>query len=257
MQQTIYNHVSKHMKQTFFLIVISLLFLCSCSSLSSAKKIGAFEKTLGSDNSKVLSDYVQAFETQILKKKYPTLTTNKAYSELLSENPYSIASMKLYELFTDYNLDEYFESQLWHEIYAPVDSVLIDSIILKTKSRYVYLSENGKRVIGEVGGSFKPNMDIDSIVKIEFRICHFNNQGKYWRAIESIQDGVPFLEEFYDSKNKVSHISIGLFDDMVNRHKLDLNDYLVRRIIAVELGKFINDARVPKKNTLANIGYIK
>ena len=240
------------MKRTFFLLIILSIFIGSCSGLSSTKKIKTFENTLGIDNSKDLSNYVLAFENQVLKANYPELSTDKAYLELLSKDPREIVKRKLHNSFTDYNLEQYYKSQLWHEIYAPVDSVWIDSTNLRTKSRYVYLSENGKRVIGEVGGSFKPNMDKDSIVKIEFGICHFNNQGKYWRAIESIQNGIPFLEEFYDTKNKVSHISIGLFDAMVNRHKLDLNDYLVRRIIAVELGKFINDARVPEKNTFAN-----
>lgn len=88
----------------------------SCSSISSTKKNEAFEETLGIDNSKVLSDYVRAFESQVLKNKYPSLTVDQAYSQLLSESAKSIVEMKLYNLFTDYNLDEYFESQLWYEI---------------------------------------------------------------------------------------------------------------------------------------------
>lgn len=241
------------MKQTFFLIVISLLFLGSCSSLRSTKKIESFEKTLGIDNSKVLSDYVQAFESQVLKKKYPSLTTDKAYSKLLSEKPYSIAPMKLYDLFTDYDLDEYFESQLWHEIYAPVDSVWIENSQLN--ARFVYLSEDGKKKVGQSGGISVNEINKDSIIYRELSICHFNNQGKYWHAIESIRDDVPFLEEFYSAKTRMSYIGIGHFSAMVNRHKLDLNSYLVRRIIAVELSKFINDAREPKKSTFANKGY--
>lgn len=55
----------------------------------------------------------------------------------------------------------------------------------------------------------------------------------------------------------MSHIGIGHFSALVHRNKLDLNDYLVRRIIAVELSKFINDARQPKKNTFADNGYDK
>tara|TARA_R110002012_G_C11481264_1_gene595074 strand:- start:24 stop:764 length:741 start_codon:yes stop_codon:yes gene_type:complete len=240
------------MKQTFFLIAILLLLFGSCSSLNDSKKIESFEKTLGADNSKVLSEYVQAFENQVLKKKYPTLPTDKAYSKLLSENPNSIASMKLYELFTAYDLDKYFESQLWHEIYAPVDSVFIENSLLT--ARFVYFSEEGKKKVGQSGGISVNEMNRDSIVERELSVCYFNNQGKYWQAIESIRDGIPFLEEFYTTKNRMSYISIGHFSEMVKRHKLDLNNFLARRIVAVELSKFINDAREPEKNTFANKG---
>lgn len=223
--------------------------------MDSAKKIESFEKTLGIENSKVLSEYIKVFESQVLKKKYPSLTTDEAYSKLLSENPNSIAEMKLYDLFTGYNLEKYFESQLWHEIYAPVDSVRIENSLLS--ARFVYLSEDGKKKVGQRGGISVNEKNRDSIILSELSICYFNNQGKYWQAIESIREDIPFLEEYYDFKNRLSYIGTGHFSEMVNRHKLDLNGYLARRIIAVELSKFINDARVPKKNTFANNGYSK
>lgn len=241
------------MKQAFFLIVISFFFLSSCDSLNSNKKIESFEKTLGVENSKVLSDYVQAFETQVLKNKYPTLKTNEAYSKLLAEKPNSIVKMKLYNLFTEYDLDEYFESQLWYEIYAPVDSVRIENSLLS--ARFVYMSEDGKTKVGQNGGISVNETNRDSIIYRELSVCYFNNQGKYWQAVESIKDDVPFLEEFYSFKTRWSNIGIGHFSTLVHRNKLDLNDYLVRRIVAVELSKFINDAREPEKNTFANNGH--
>ena len=45
---------------------------------------------------------------------------------------------------------------------------------------------------------------------------------------------------------------MALFADMVKRHGLDMNDYLARRIVAVELGKFINEAREPRNNTFVD-----
>ena len=217
----------------------------SCSNLSSTKKIESFEKTLGVENSKVLSDYVNAFETQVLKNKYPTLTTDKAYSKLLLEGPFSIPKMKLHQLFSDYDLDEYFESQLWHEIYAPVDTIWIEKFQLN--SRFVYISEDGKKEAGSLTGLNVKGMDKDSIIYQQSKVCFFNYDGKYWQAIESIKKDVPSLEEFYSAKTRSSFIGIGNLSALVHRNKLDINDYIVRRIVAVELSKFINDAREPKK----------
>jgi len=225
------------------MIVLFSLLLGSCSGMYSIKKIKNFEQTLGMDNSKALSEYVHAFENEILKKKYPTLTMDKAYSRLLSEDPYSIAPMNLYDLFKDYNLNSYFKSQLWHEIYAPVDSVWIENSELRI--RYVYLSEDGIKEVEETGARFNSKMDKDSTTNREYRVCYFNRRGKYLQAIKSIKNGVPFLEEFYSVKNDFGEISTGLLSDMVNRHEVDLNNYLVRRVIAVELSKYINDAREP------------
>lgn len=238
------------MKTTFFITIISLAILISCSSLNSSKKIKTFEQTLGMDNSKALTEYVNAFENEVLKTQYPTLKPAKAYIKLLSEDPCSIVDMKLYKQMSRSNLENYFKSQFWNEIYAPVDSIWFEN--LRYRIRYVYLSENGKRTVIESGSSFKNGMDKDSIIQNELGVCSFNRQGKYFQAIESSKSEIAFLEEFYHMKDAVGEISMVLFADMVKRHKLDMNDYLARRIVAVELGKFINDAREPRKNTFAN-----
>ncbi len=242
--------VSELMRPTFFLIVISLLLMVSCSSLNSTKRIKIFEQALGNDNSKALSNFVDAFENEILKKKYPSLELDKAYAKLLSEEPYSMGSMKLYDLLTDNSLEHFFRSQLWNEIYAPIDSIWIENSELR--SRYVYIGEDGKKLVGETGHRFKKNTNIDSLLRAESGICRFNNQGKYWQALNSVKNGIPFLEEFCSVKNNVGEITTSLFSDMVNRHNLDFNDYLARRIIVVELSKFINDARDPEKYMFAN-----
>lgn len=238
------------MKTTFFFTIISLILFIGCSTLNSSEKIKTFEQTLGMDNSKALTEYVNAFESEILKKQYPTLTTEKAYAKLLSEDPRDIVNMRLYNQLNSYNIEDYFKSQFWHEIYAPVDSVWIENNHLY--ARFVYMSSEGKKKIGKHGGITVKGMDQDSIITQESSICYFNNQGKYWQAIESIQNGVPFLEDFYSAKTELSEIGIGHFAAIVSRHNLDLNNYLARRIIAVELGKFINDAREPKENTFTN-----
>jgi len=241
------------MKQSFLIIAAFLILLESCASLNSSKKIKIFEQTLGIENSKALSDYVNAFENEVLKTKYPSVATDIAYTRLLAEDPGSIVPMKLHTLFVDYNLESYFKSQLWHEIYAPVDSIWFEDFELRV--RYVYLSEEGKKTVSEGGYSYNRSLDKDSLAQSELRVCSFNHLGKYFQAFESSKKGIPFLEDLYSTKYAVGEISIALFAKMVERHKLDLNGYLVRRIVAVELGKFINDAREPKKSKLVNNGY--
>lgn len=232
------------MKSASFLIIITTLTLSSCSSIKSKKRIQDFEKTLGKENSNALSDFVNAFENEILKKKYPTLGTDKAYKQMLSENPYSIAPMKLYDFLSDNSLENFLQSQLWNEIYASVDTVWIENSELT--SVRVYRSEEGIMEIGEIGYTLRGSMDKDSVLKREWNICYFNPLGKYYQAIGEIKESDPFLEEFYSVKNKVGEISTGLFADMIDRHKPNLNDYITRRVVAVELSKFINDARIVK-----------
>ena len=183
------------MKIRFFITIISLAYiLISCSSLNSSKKIKTFEQTLGMDNSKALTEYVNAFENEVLKTQYPTLKPEKAYIKLLSEDPRSIVDMKLYKQMSGNNLENYFKSQFWNEIYAPVDSIW--SEYSQYRIRSVYLSENGKRIVSESGSSFKNGMDKDSIIQNELGVCSFNRSGKYFQAIESSKSGIPFLEEF-------------------------------------------------------------
>jgi len=232
------------MKPTFFLIILCPVFLGSCKTTSSAKTISTFEQTLGMDNSKALSDFVDAFENEILRKKYPSLETDKAYIQMLSEEPYSIAQLKLYDLLSDKSLENFLRSQLWDEIYASVDSVWVENSELN--SRRVYRSEDGKIEVGKMGYMLRDPIDQDSLIKREWNICYFNPLGKYFRAIDKIKNGNPFLEEFYDVKNKVGEISTVLFREMISRHHPNMKDYMVKRVVAVELSKFINDARIVK-----------
>ena len=232
------------MKQTFFIILISTLFLGSCSSTKDTKNIKTFEQTLGKDNSKALSNFVVAFENEILKKKYPSLETDKAYMQLLSEEPYSIAPMKIYNFLSDKSLKNFLQSQLWNEVYASVDSVWIENSELN--SRFVYRSEDENIEVAKFGFILRDNMDRDSVVKREWNMCYFNHLGKYYQAINAIKGNNSFLKEFYSVKDNFGEISTGVFHNMIVKHKPNLNDYIIRRVVAIELGKYLNDARIVK-----------
>ncbi len=243
------KYCNKAMKASFFITIISLLLLIGCSSLNSSKKIKVFEQTLGADNAQALTQYVNAFENEVLKKQYPTLTIEKAYAQLLSEDPRTIVNMKLYNQFSNYNLENYFKSQLWHEIYAPVDSIWFEN--LQYSIRCVYLSEHGKKIVTEISSSYETRMNKDSIIQSELGLCMFNRKGKYFKAIKSSKSGIPFFEEYYHAKDVAGEIGIAMFANMIKQNKLAINDYLAKRIIAIELGKFINDGREPKKYSTA------
>ena len=68
----------------FFKIFLLLLFITSCTKQPTDNRILEFERILGKENSETLNYLVSDFENDYLKKQYPTLKTEDAYSKFLN-----------------------------------------------------------------------------------------------------------------------------------------------------------------------------
>ncbi|GHC65789.1 hypothetical protein [Ulvibacter litoralis] len=228
-------------------IVILFLIFWSCSK---DKYVTDFDETLGPENSQTLTELVTDFETDFLKRQYPKLKTENAYEQFLTElrdgktEDWKKISEKARKIFKS--------SDLKNEIYRYPDSVWIvenssldkkeDSLELLyspvpyIKSRYKYDNPDGtfEYLYSRNYPNILSNMDTDSIIKSEMKTPEFNTIGKYIQAIYQIKERDTFFNNFYRQKQN-GFIRPETLAKVILYQKVDLNDYLVKRIIVLEI----------------------
>lgn len=228
-------------------IIILFLTFCSCSK---DKYVTDFETTLGAENSQTLTELVEDFETDFLKRQYPKLKTENAYEKFLIELRDGKTSD--WQKISKKGRENFKSSNLKYELYRYPDSVWIvknssfdkkeDSLELLfnqtpyIKSRYKY--QNADETIEYLYSRSYPNilpeMDFDSIVEMEMKTPEFNGIGKYIQALYQIKERDTFFKNFVDYKNAVGMTKPNIIAKVMLEEKVDLNDYLVKRIIVLE-----------------------
>ena len=231
----------------FIKIIILFLTFCSCSK---DKYVTDFETTLGSENSEILTDLVADFETNFLKKQYPKLKTENAYEKFLTE----LREEKSKGWYQDSdNAKQKFKlSSLKNEVYRYPDSVWVvknssldkneDSFVILfsstpyIKSRYKYINPDGSFEYSYSRSYLNvlPNTDFDSIIALKMTTPKFNSTGKYIQALSQIKEKDTFFKNFYRQKD-YGYINPVTLANLVLKEKVDLNDYLVKRIIVLEI----------------------
>ena len=157
-------------------LIILLLLTFSCSN---EKDIVEFEKVLGKKNSETLTYLVKDFESDFLKRQYPSLDTKKAYKQFLTE--LSIGQTEYWKKISE-NSREFFEqSNLRLEIYSIPDSIWIErdpekltlsfSGVPMLKIKQKYLMPNGTFEYSTLESSFNYREPIneDSIIPSSVR----------------------------------------------------------------------------------------
>lgn len=221
-------------------IIILFLTFCSCSK---DKYVNDFETTLGTENSKTLSELVADFETDFLKRQYPNLKTESAYKKFLTElRDDKTADWKK---ISENSRTLFANSGLKDEIYRYPDSVWIEKDTSKmtiksqavVKSRFKYMNDDGSIEYLE-NESYHPSikdLDINWVLEREKKSPRFNSTGKYLQALYQIKDRDTFFKNFYERKEVMGHIRPETLANVMLQENVDLKDYLVKRIIVLEI----------------------
>lgn len=224
----------------FVKIIIILLTFCSCSK---DKYITEFEIALGSENSYILTELVNDFETDFLKSQYPKLKTKDAYKKFLSEllDDKTVGWKKISES----TREKFANSSLKDEVYLYPDSVWIEKDTSKmtikskavVKSRFKYINNDGSidYLENETPEPPMKNFDINWVLEKERNSPRFNSTGKYLKALYQIKDRDTFFKNFYQRKEAVGLIRPEALAKVMLHENIDLTDYLVKRIIVLEM----------------------
>jgi len=208
-----------------------MFLLSGCSTKTTPRQIKKFEEVLGKHNSETLSFLVQSFENDFLIKKYPNRTTQKAYENFL--NDISKGDFSHYVLISKKNRKLFEESQLKWEIYTCADSIWIDDNLVKS---FLSFKRDGKKIrTTEVATSIHKDENIDSVLSSYQERCDHNRQGKFIKAVKEIKSDNRFLEDYYHLKDMAGNLGNTLIPEMVSRNNANIEDYMVKRILVLEL----------------------
>lgn len=231
--------ILEHLKS----IKITILFL-TLWSCSNDEFVAKFEKTLGKENSQTLTELVADFETDFLKRQYPNQDKVKAYEMFLTE--LRDGNTTDWKKISKESRSKFDNSSLKDEIYRYPDSVWIEKdtakMIIKSsepvvKNRFKYLNEDGSVEYLEGESSIPPmkHLDINWLLEREKNTPEFNSVGKYIQALYQIKDRDTFFKNFYKRKNSYGFIRPESLARVILHDSVDLNEYLVKRIIVLEI----------------------
>ena len=227
----------KHILTYLFIILI----LGSCSTHNSQREIKEFEQMLGKENVEELNRYISEFEDSLLRRKYPDYKLSDAYRKIAFESiEESDESFKKY--FSDSGKQRFLNSQLWNEIYAPADSVWIEDN--EFVIRFVYNSNDGIKPTSQTGERLPELSSRDSLKTELLKWIDFNREGKYIRALLKIRNRNKFLNSITEIKSILGVITPGVIQHDIKSYQPDLNDYINRRVIAIELSRTLNNYRL-------------
>lgn len=217
------------MKKGFWtLLFASVLFSCS----SSKKSISEFEQVLGAQNSADLTNIVDYFENQVLDKNFDSKSLPDKYRSLTRDcfEKGAIELMKNQEL----DFRQFKKTQVWNEVFSQVDSTWMNEDG-GLSVRLVYNSKDGVQENG-IRGLPKNYVDnSDSLRTVALQWEYLNHRGAFIKALERVKDQNPLINAYYNKKITDGDLDSRLFCDMILSLKPDFNDYLVKRILIIEL----------------------
>ncbi|TXE13802.1 hypothetical protein ES692_17820 [Psychroserpens burtonensis] len=207
-----------------------LLLTFSCSN---KKDIAEFEKVLGKENSETLTFLVNDFETDFLKKWYPTLNTEKAYKKFLAD--LESGKTDFLENISKESKEKFKQSDLRLEIYSYIDSVWVENEFL-IKQRFEHKNSDGPVTYSiQTHSEFIPkHFDKDSLLLSQLNYRSLNYNGKYWKALDSIKERNDFIKEYYKFKIPMGFLHSETIANMVSNSELDFSDYFIKRIIVTD-----------------------
>ncbi|MCL6294027.1 hypothetical protein [Jejuia spongiicola] len=182
---------------------------------------------------------VSEFENDFLKRQYPNLDTKSAYEKFVTE----ISEGKTEHLieFSEKSRNLFNESTLRLEIYCVVDSTWIEKNpwndkALLVKGRTKCLNSDGTFENGLMEMPFNENeISRDSIQKRYMNFVESNFNGKYLKALNSISDKSDFWSSFVKDRNDFGIIISEFIAKRMLAHKVDFDDYYIKRLIVTEL----------------------
>ncbi|MBA6153189.1 hypothetical protein [Gelidibacter maritimus] len=228
------------MKHSLLLILI-LTFGCS-----NQKDIKEFEAILGKENSETLTYIVNDFESDVLKRKYPNISTKKAYNQFLKELSQNQTEIRQKVSEDSRNLFE--KSNLKLEIYSVPDSIWIErdseklainkynNPTLKIKRKY--LRADGTFRYGTSISSLQDQEPIDEdaiIIESHKNWNELNYDGRYSIALNAIANKSDFLNEYLKVRDASGIIDPKYIAERMLESKVDLNDYFIKRLIITEI----------------------
>jgi hypothetical protein len=220
--------IGKLVRNYFSQFLVVFIVLVGCKERTTETEINKFEKELGLEVADGLTKVVVYFDNLLLNK-YPDLALEKAYekhlefimeAEVLSINEWLQAQFRKDSIFNLYS------NNLIEEIWIQPDSVWVrDSKLLKVYRGKSSASER------EIRDRIK---NYDSLVYFEQNVETFNIRGKYLGAFQKIAESNEIAEWYYDMKYHAGSISPHITAQTFLNSRVDLDDYLVKRIILIE-----------------------
>lgn len=224
-----------------FTFLLILFVVCSCSINNSRKEINDFENLLGKENVAELDKYISKFEDSLLRRKYPDSELSDAYRKITYESIEQLDE-SFNKFFGDSGKQTFLNSQLWNEIYAPADSVWIedDEFVI----RFVYNSSDGIKSTSQTSERLPELTSRDSLKNELLKWVDFNREGKYIKALLKVRNRNKFLNSFTEIKSVMGVITPEVIQYDIESYQPDLNDYINRRVIAMELSRALNKYRL-------------
>lgn len=218
-------------------ILLTLIFPLLIFSCSNKKQIAEFESILGEENSETLTSMVSEFENGFLKAKYPNLSTEKAYSEYLTELESNITGN--WERSTKKNIDKFNQSALKKVVYGIPDSIWIEKTQNKNRTEYrirrKYLTVKREYEIGTLEASIPKVSDEDSLIATLENHYDINYFGKYRKALKTIAKKNKFIKKYLQMTKEAGMLDPRMIAYEMLIADLDFDDYFIKRLIVTEI----------------------
>lgn len=205
-----------------------VLILSGCGKQTTDSEIEAFEKELGYEISKGLTEVVDHFDKQLLNQ-HPNLSLQEAYKNhlnlIMKSDGLTIEKWVPAQIRKDSIFNLYSEG-LAEEIWIKPDSVWVsDSFLFKS-----YRGNKKPR-----GRKIREGItNYDSLLYHQENTESFNFEGSYLKAFKTIANSNDIASWYYKMKSNAGSISPHIAAQAFLNSKVDLGDYLVKRIILIE-----------------------
>jgi hypothetical protein len=180
---------------------------------------------------------VSEFESGFLKTKYPNLSTEKAYSEYLTELESNIAGN--WERPTKKNIDKFNQSELKKVVYGLPDSIWVEKTQNKNRTEYrirrKYLTVKGEYEIGTLEASIPKVSDEDSLIATLENHYDINYFGKYREALKTVSKEDKFIKKYLQMTKEAGMLDPRMIAYEILIADLDFDDYFIKRLIVTEI----------------------
>ena len=217
-----------------------LLLFIAIQPVTKDSRIQRFQDFLGKDRVMVIDQAVLLLDS-IVTEKYKSKNITKNYQRLLLDlKKHKIDWYEMLDKQKMNRLDSLSRlSGLWQELYLDSQNTYLDDN--EIVSTFIYtpndsltdsLSIESRLLIPQWMGD---SLQIDSLIQAEKRKIEFNYRGKYIKALEQIQENDSVIINYVEHKYIAGTIPHSTLAHGFLYVKANLDDYFIKRILAIEL----------------------
>ncbi|WP_299124815.1 hypothetical protein [uncultured Tenacibaculum sp.] len=218
--------------------ILILLIFTTTLAYSQQKE---FEKVLGKKNIETLNFFLNDFENNVLKNKYPKLEIKDAYKEFLTEIVKEKITLK--KVVSTKMKNTFNKSILKKHIFCISDSVYVGKSNFANNNKkavitkYKCLKANNKVIETKSEFYFHKELEnIESVIQRAKNSDQPNLVGLFLKALKAIKVKSNFIKYYIDFTETIGdYWHPIIMSDSLLKNQINLDNYIIKRLILINI----------------------